>query len=473
MGEIPRLAGISSVGVLFAALALAGCSTVPAYRTPDVALPKAWKAAPSEAMSTSVPVDWWTGFRSQQLDELVALGLGDGLDVAIARARLEQARGLAQIAGAGRYPTVDAGLSATHGNAAASGKESSATLQATVNLDLWGGSGARAQSAEMSAQASVFDLDTARQALATNISNTYFDVLALDERITLAVRIADDAQNLLSLVQTQESLGAASVLDIQLQRNTVQSFLAAIPPLKLQREAAFGQLAVLVNKMPEEFALTPQKLLDLGVPDVGAVAPADAVAARPEVHSAEARLKAANFDVGAARAAFLPSVAVTASAGWVLNPTQALWDTTGALLQPLLEGGRLKGQLKVDRAHAQELLAAYRLVILQVLQQTESQMVAVQRLREAEALNRSAVDSASESLRLSRISFEHGASDMLTVITNERTLYQAQDTLLQTRLQRLQAAAGLYLAIGGKVLLPQSEAAAVPPAPTSIPGVSS
>lgn len=473
MGRVRCLVCRTSVVGLVAALALAGCSTVPAYRSPDVAMPTAWSAAPSTATSLWVPVDWWTGFRSAQLDRLVVKGLGDGLDVTIARARLEQARGFAQVAGAGRYPMLDAGVDVTRGNAASSGNKTLPTLQGTLNLDLWGGYDARAQSADQSAQASAFDVDTVRQTLAASIAAGYFQVLALDERVALATRIADDAQNLLSLVEKQANLGAASMLDVQQQRNTVQTFLAAIPQLRLQRETAFGQLAVLVNATPEQFSVAPEHFLDLSVPQVQAVAPADAVAARPEVQAAEARLKAANFDVGAARAAFLPSAAITASTGWLLNPTQALWSATGSLLQPLFDGGQLNGQLHVDRAHAEELVASYRLAILQVLQQTESQLVAVQRLQEAETLNQSAVASAGEALRLSRFRFERGASDLLTVIINERTLYQAQDTLLQTRLQRLQATAGLYRAIGGKALPAQATADGPPPARPSIQGVSS
>ena len=452
---------------LLGALAIAGCSTVPAYRTPDVALPQQWSAVKDVVAPAATPVDWWLGFRSPQLDELVARGLGDGLDLKIALARLEQARGLAQIAGAGRYPSVAAALDVTRGGTGSSGNTRSATLQGTLNLDLWGAYGAKAQSADMSAQASEFDVHTVRQALAANISLGYFQLLALDERIQLATRIADDAQSLLSLVEKQASLGAASTLDVQQQRNTVQTFLAAIPTLRLQRDTVFGQLAVLVNATPQQFSVAREQFLDLNVPQVLAISPADAVAARPEVQAAEARLKAANFDVGVARAAFLPSVTITAQAGWLLNPTQALWSVAGSLLQPLFDAGQREGQLRVDRAHAEELVASYRQAILQVLQETESQLVAVQRLHEAETLNQAAVDSASESLRLSRIRFERGASDLLTVIVNERTLYQARDTLLQARSQRLQATVGLYRALGGKAPMTQFAAAALQPAQPS------
>jgi len=441
-----------SVGVaaLLCALVLAGCSTVPAYRTPDVALPPQWTSTKETAPPATEPIEWWTELRSPRLNELVARGLGDGLDVTIALARLEQARGMAQIAGAGRYPTLGVGADVSRGSTNSSSGKRSLTLQGSLNLDLWGASGAKAKSADMTVQASESDLATARQTLASNIALGYLQLLALDERILLATRIADDAQNLLSLVEKQASLGAASTLDVQQQRNAVQTFLAAIPVLRLQRDTVFGQLAVLVNETPQQFTVARQSLLDVAVPQVQAIAPADAVAARPEVQAAEARLEAANFDVGVARAAFLPAASITAQTGWLLNPTAALWSIAGSVLQPLFDGGQREGQLRVDRAHAEELVASYRQVILQVLQETETQLVAVQRLHEAETLDAAAVDSASESLRLSRIRFERGASDLLTVIINERTLYQAQDTLLQARLQRLQATVGLYRALGGR-----------------------
>jgi outer membrane protein TolC len=184
------------------------------------------------------------------------------------------------------------------------------------------------------------------------------------------------------------------------------------------------------------------------VPDVVADAPADAIARLPQVRSAEAQLQSANFDVGAARAAFLPSLTLTAALGAAFNPAQALWGIAGSVMQPLFDGGLRQGQLRVDRAHAEELVVAYRKAIAQALQVAESQMQAATATRDAERLDTAAVASAQRALELARIRLQHGATDFLSVLLSERTLYQAQDTALQVRLQRLQAAVGLFNALG-------------------------
>lgn len=426
-------------------LVLGGCALTPADQHPDVPVPQQWAGAPAAA--SRLPARWWDGFHSAQLDSLIRQGLAQGADVQIAIARLEQARGLAQSAGANQYPFLNLALNGARGNQSSSSTDS-AMAQLTFTPDLWGRNRARAQSADLIAQASQYDVATARHVLTASIATGYVQLLALDERIQLATRIADDARNLLSLVETRAALGAASKLDVAQQRNTLQTFQAAIPVLQRQRSDVLFQLAVLVGTVPEQFTVQPEPLLALAIPEVKAIPPADAITGRPEVQAAEARLRSAHFDVGAARAAFLPSISITAGMGTLLNPTQSVWSLTGGLVQPLLNRGALEGQLRVDRAHAEELLATYRQTVLQALQQTESQMSAVARLHEAESMNEAAVDSASESLRLSRIQFQQGASDLLAVIVNERTLYQAQDTLLQARMQRLLAIVALYTALG-------------------------
>ncbi|RAR84946.1 efflux transporter outer membrane subunit [Paracidovorax anthurii] len=437
---------------LAGSLMLGACATVPAPPPPAVALPAHWSGT-GDAASASAPSRWWRAFGSTPLDALVTRGLDEGLTVQIAVARLEQARAAAQISGAALYPSLSAGLNASGGSGNSSPKRS-LSVTGTMGVDLWGLNAAKADSAGSTAEASGFDLETARQTLAANITLAYLQLLALDERIDLSRRIASDAQQLLTLVEKQASLGAASTLDVAQQRNTVQTFLAATPQLRMQRDTLQGQLAVLVNATPQEFGVQPEPFLSIAVPQVQAIAPAQAIAGRPEVRAAEERLKAARFDVAAARAAFLPSVSITAQAGAVLNPTQALWSLGGVLLQPLFDAGRLDGQLRSDRAHAEELAATYRQAILQALQEAQAQLVAVQRLQEAETQNQAAVQSAQEALRLSRIRYDRGAYDLLAVIINERTLYQAQDTLLQARMQRLQAAVGLYRAFGGQSALP-------------------
>jgi NodT family efflux transporter outer membrane factor (OMF) lipoprotein len=323
-----------------------------------------------------------------------------------------------------------------------------------------GRNGALASSALNLAQAARFDADAVKAALVGTIAGTYFQALSLNERVRLAGLITDDARQTLQLVETQARLGAASQLEVEQQRNALQTVQAAVPLLAQQRDQAIGQLAVLVGTVPEGFALTAQDLHEVQVPDVTADAPRDTIARLPQVRSAEAQLEAANFDVGAARAAFLPTLTLSATLGAAFNPAAALWSVAGAALQPLLDGGLRQGQLRVDRAHAEELVAAYRKAIAQALQIAESQMQATAATRDAERLDQDAVTSARRALDLARIRMQYGATDFLTVLLGERTLYQAEDTALQARLQRLQASVALFGALGsGQALLGDEGAA--------------
>ena len=480
-----RTFAISAMTLLI--LLASGCSIVPAYRKPDAPIPAQWMT-PSETpgaagttgaagtpataatAATALPPSvvarvFWSGFGSPQLDALLQYGLVSGPDVAIARARLEQAKGAADVAGSSASPTLGIGADLSRGST--SGKRStSVTFQAGFTPDLWGALDARTQSAGEGARATEFDLVSVQRNLLSQIAAQYFAVRACEERLRLAQLVADDASRLLGLVERQASLGAASALDVAQQRNAVQTLQAATPALRQQRVAAVAQLAVLVDVPPVMLKLDGEPLLQLTVPDVVAVSPADVVDARPEVQAAEARLRAANFDVGAARAAFLPSLSITASAGWLLNPTAAAWGVAGSLLQPLFDGGQRKGQLRIETGKSAEMLASYRQTLLQVLQQTETQLAAVAQLKEQERFDAAAVDSAQESLRLARIRYERGASDLLAVLLSQKTLAQAQDTLVQVRQQRLQAAAALFVATGGRTLpVDTSSTASVRPDP--------
>lgn len=434
------------------AAAIGGCAVVPAWQKPAVDLPGQWtsrdrEAGPAHGPAVGTP-GWWQAFGSAELDALVARGLADGFDLKIALQRLEQARGRADMAGAARYPVLGLSVDASRSGSDPTSSTRSATLQGTMDLDLWGRNGAIASSASVQADAARFDADAVRSALVAGIAGTYFQALSLNERVRLAQLIAEDAQKTLNLVETQARLGAASQLEVEQQRNALQTFQAAVPILEQQRDLATGELAVLIGAMPEGFALAATGLNGVQVPDVLADAPANAIARLPEVRSAEAQLKAANFDVGAARAAFLPSVSLAATLGAAFNPAQTLWSVAGSVLQPLLDGGLREGQLRVDRAHAEELLVTYRKAIAQALLAVETQMKTATATRDAERLDQAAVTSANRALELARVRLQYGATDFLTVLVGERTLYQAEDTALQIRLQRLQAGVGLFRALG-------------------------
>ena len=192
------------------------------------------------------------------------------------------------------------------------------------------------------------------------------------------------------------------------------------------------------------------------VPQVQADLPSVVLRQRPDIRATEARLVADNFNVGAARAAFYPSLNLTA-AGGIASPSlshffpeaKGLSDLGGTLLQPLFSGGQLEGQLRLNRAQVVELTATYRQTVITALQDVEDSLSAVEQVKQLEQATKVAADAARRAARLTAVQFQLGTADFLTVLTIERTLYQSEDALLQVRLQRLQAAVGLFRALGG------------------------
>jgi outer membrane protein TolC len=150
-----------------------------------------------------------------------------------------------------------------------------------------------------------------------------------------------------------------------------------------------------------------------------------------------------------ARAAFLPNLSLDLLGGIDTLAGGQIWSAIGTLSQPLFHGGQLKGQLHFDQAHVQELTASYRESIIEALQDVETQLSAARELDKSYTLNRAAVDSAREAARLAQVRYRLGSTDFQTLLIVERTQYQAEDSLLQVRLQHLQAAVGVFRALGG------------------------
>jgi NodT family efflux transporter outer membrane factor (OMF) lipoprotein len=390
-------------------------------------------------MTASATSEWWRSFGSAELDGLMVKGLGANFNLAVAYSKVEQARGGAQIAGANRYPSV--------GIAAATGQGKPTVLgQASYEVDFWGKNRASAQSANALVNASEFDAHTIRITLGALIADTYFQILSLDDRLRLAQVIASDAQRVLDLVATRTNLGASSQLEVAQQRNQVQTFQAAVPALQQQRDQALYQLAVLLGLAPQGFQIEGSGLDRIAAPQVQVETPVTVLSRRPDIAAAEARLKSANFDIGVARSLFMPSVNLSTLVELATQPMSTVVGLVGTL--PLFSGGRLEGALRVSRAHAQELVATYRETIIEALQDVEGQLTAIKQLDQVNVLDTAAVASAREAARLARVRLDLGVIDFQTLLTTERTLYQAEDTLLQVKLQRLQAAVGLYRALG-------------------------
>ena len=442
--------------LLLDACAIVGDAQPPAPRMPTAF---AESAAPDAVVLAS---DWWDAFDSVELSSLVASALAANPDLSIAAEHVRQAEAQVGIVDATLFPALnfDAGTAArktrVEGGSWQTGKASNAALSASYELDLWGKNASGVRSAEGALRASRFDRETVRLTLVAGVANAYFQVLSLRGRLAIAREDLGVAERVLAVVGSRVRNGAASALDLARQQAAVLSQKAAIPPLELQERQTLFALAILLGRAPEGFDTAASSVSALTVPRVAPGLPTQLLVRRPDLASAEAQLEAANANVAAARAALLPSIGLTGSAGLAsdvllnfLNSPTATLAIGASLVQPIFDGGRLRAQTKVAESRERELVENYRKVVFAALADVESALAAGGRAAEQELLQEQVVDQARQALKLAEIRYREGADDLLTVLDAQRTLFQAEDQLAQVRLSRLQASVGLFKALGG------------------------
>ena len=424
-------------------------------------MPAGW-TEPAPAGAAVSAADWWRSYGSEELSALSAAALKSSPDIAIAAERVRQAEAQARIAGASLFPQLDLGAATSRretrpdGGSWTTADGSSATLAASYEIDLWGRNAAGLRSAEESLRGSRFDFASVRLTLLAGVANGYFQLLSLRGRLEIARENLAIGERVLKLVDARVRNGAASALDLARQRAAVLALRAALPSLELQERQTLYALAILAGRQPEGFDAPGMGVATLTVPLVAPGLPSDLLLRRPDIGSAEAQLAAASANVAAARAALLPAISLSGSAGlasgvlinFLHAPTAAL-ALGASLLQPIFDGGRLRGQLDAASSRERELVENYRRAILAALADVEGALAAAGRTAQQEALQAQVVEQARVALRLAEIRYREGVDDLLTVLDAQRTLFQAGDQLAQVRLSRLQASIGLFKALGG------------------------
>jgi multidrug efflux system outer membrane protein len=437
---------------------------------PAPALPAGWiEAQPGTPDSFAPAGEWWTAFNSPELTRLIATALADNRGLAAAAARILQAEAQADIAGAGRFPTVSGSASANRssrsipgqasdGNTSIVSRSARATVQATYQLDLFGQIRNQSAAVAQRIDSSRFDRDTVRITLCADVATTYFQLLASRDRIRSAENRLGIARQLLILVETQLRLGAVSALEVSQQRAQIAQQEGALSGLRQAERQSLDSLAALIGQPPSDLSIGGATLVALTAPAVGAGLPSQLIARRPDLRKAESDLVANGFDLAAARAARFPSFALTAQAG---SASRELGDllTSGTffrniavnLTAPIFSGGRLAGQEKLTEARRTELIAAYEQAVLNALRDVETALMAN---RESTAQLDYAEQAAAESataFRIAEARYRSGAQAFQIVLDAQRTLLSADDAVAEARRARLAAAVGLINALGGGV----------------------
>ena len=465
--SMSRLASGGRLSVALAATLLAGCSGFEPLAEPDTTAPARYLQEPARP-GAPLPLDWPSVFGSAELTRLVHDARIDNLDIAVAGARILQAEAQAGVAGSALFPQLSGNANAsTSLNPGTMQKDSppfhssishsySLGLSASYTLDIWGKNAAGLEAARQAAVQARYNRDVTTLSTEAAVANGYFNILAAEDRIGIAQENVRTADRVLAAIRGRLSVGTATALDVAQEESIVATQRASIPPLEQQVAQQKFALAVLLGQPPEALTLKDGSLAGLKVPGVAVGLPSELLIRRPDVAAAEAGLKSARANVAAARAAFFPSIDLSARGGLesialktLLRPDAAFYQLTAGLTQPIFDGFNLESQLANERGRYLELLETYRKAIISAFSDVESAIVAVRKTNEHLHLQLAVVDASRRAYQISEQRLREGTIDIVTLSQTQSTLFQAQDQLVQIKLQRLQAVVSLYQALGG------------------------
>ncbi|MEO3474828.1 efflux transporter outer membrane subunit [Roseomonas sp. CAU 1739] len=447
------------------AMSLAGCALPIEPAESGIAAPARFVAGqPAPAPAPAPDPAWWRAFGAPELDRLMEAAMAGNYDMAAAVARLRQADAGLRIAGAQLLPLVEGnvsigrsrGTSATPGTPAEAGRRYGGSIQASYQIDFWGGLRAQEQAARDSVTAAEFGIGTITLTTQAAVASTLFDLLGAQEQLANQSDNLRIAERTLAILRQRLAVGTATGLDVAQQEAVVAQQRGQVPPLEQSVEANTFALATLAGLTPAEVTIAGQRLAAIRVPEIPPGVPSAVLARRPDVRLAEANLAAGSADVTAARAALFPTIALTADGGLqsialqtLLRPGATIYSIAVGLTQTIFDGGALRGQLALTRARREELLANYRGAILAALQDAETSLSALQRNRELVTLQMARVEAAQRGYAIADAQFRAGTIDLLTVLTTQTTLFNARLALAQAHTLRLRAAAALFTALGG------------------------
>jgi NodT family efflux transporter outer membrane factor (OMF) lipoprotein len=453
--------------VLAVVASSAGCILTKDLPDPALDIPAGYNAARLTTADAPPTLDWWRGFRSRELTALMEEAQTVNLDIAAATARIIQADQQARIAGAALLPSANAGgqetYSRTSGSSASGltngGREVvnySASLSASYELDFWGKNRDAALAAEETATANRFDRDVVALTTLTSVANAYFQVLTAQDRIRTANRNIASASRILDAIKQRLKAGTGTDLDVAQQESVLANQRAAVPPLRQTLAQNINALATLVARPPESVDVKGGSLNRIAAPRVTPGLPSELLTQRPDIRRQEAQLASATANVGSARAQFFPSIQLTGQGGYqssalvaLFQPHAAFFSLAGALTQPIFDGGRILGNFKYTKARQDELLQTYRKTVVSAFADVDNALVAIRQTTEKLRLQREVLAASRRAFELSEQQLRAGTADIVTVLNTQLTLFQAEDSLSQAQLARLQAIVSLYQALGG------------------------
>jgi multidrug efflux system outer membrane protein len=456
--------------VMLLAGLMAGCATVgPDYARPAIEVPGEYRGQQpgAEAVPTAASIgdaQWSTVFVDEPLRELIAMALQENYDLRIAATRILQAEAAFGITRSNRFPAVDAQATGQGQRSSVGSSDGEARTGGVAQLgasigwepDFWG----RYRRATESARAQILASEWGRRAvvasLVSQVATGYFELRSLDLELDIATRTLATREESLRLTQVRESGGATSLVDVRQAEQLVYGARATIVDLQRRIEQQENFLSFLLGRNPGSVVRGRPLTEQPHAPEVPAGLPSDLLERRPDIQLAEQLIVSANAEIGVARAAYFPRVALTGSGGVVSSALSALfsgpaaaWSAAASVAQPIFNAARIRSEVALATARRDEAELNYRQAIQGAFRQAADSLVGYRRTRERRATQEQLVVAARDARRLAELRYQGGASSYLEVLDSETRLFSAELELARAQFGELAAFVEIYRALGG------------------------
>ena len=458
-----HLKPLKSVSAAVLALILSACgSMAPDYQRPGAPVAPAFAPGSASASSPAASPDiaWGEFFVDARLKQLITLALANNRDLRIAVLNIEQARAQLDIRRADQWPSVNAGLSGSRQPTSAGGISSTYTagvLVTAYELDLFG----RVRSLGDAALAQFLATEEARKAaqisLVATVANNYLALQGDEELLRVTRETLRTREASLRLIKLRFDNGASSQIDLRQAESLLESARVALAQVTRQRALDENALVLLLGQalpttLPAGLPISAPSTL----PELAAGLPSDLLVRRPDIRQAEQLLIAANASIGAARAAFFPRITLTGSLGSVSNELSGLfkagsggWSFAPQLLQPVFDAGRNQGNLRVAEVSRDIATAQYERAIQSAFREVADALAGRATLGEQLHAQQALVRAEQDRYQLAELRYRNGVASYLDALDAQRSLFAAQQALVQAQAQSQQNLVTLYRVLGG------------------------
>jgi outer membrane protein, multidrug efflux system len=460
---------IAVATIAVATLVIAGCNVGPRYNRPTVSPPPTFRGADdasivSDAQNSVADQQWSEVFREPELQVLIRTALTNNYDVRIAARRVLEQQAQVQITRSQEFPTVTGGgtgvgatLPSNLGvNIASPLAFGSFNLGAAWNPDFWGLYRKQTEAARAQLLAQTWAQRAVRLTLIQQVVSTYIDLRATDRKLEITQQTLKVRQNSLELTEKLERGGSAPLSDVRQAEQLLYTASSQVPQLEQQIQQDENALRLLLGADPGPVAHTATDALAPPPQDLPTGLPSQLLERRPDIQQAEQTLVAANAQIGIARAQFFPQLSITTSAGIGGNEFSNLFDVSGktiygigSLTQPIFEGGKLRGQLKLSRETKEEMVLNYQKTIATAFRDVSNALIALNKQRVYREEQEKLVAAAQDATRLARLRYQGGATGYLEVLTTDSSLYSAELNLVNAQQGEAVTVVQLYSALGG------------------------